>query len=142
MWMQNAQAIILSQTVLRNSHIYSIAVKVRIFRWHIGLNLHYNIIFYRYKAWGVCLCFYNSRTMSATAKPKTSLESARLRIGSERNCVSKWSLLTVLTEIHIFQPFDLKCCMCVLICLWNVMAGVWHRYSFVNVWNSCVNGSF
>ena len=50
MWMQNAQAIILSQTVLRNSHIYSIAVKVRIFRLNIGLNLHYNIKFYRYKA--------------------------------------------------------------------------------------------
>jgi len=80
--------------------------------------------------------------MRTTAKPKTSLESARLRIGYEQNCVSKWSLLTVLTEIHIFQPFDLKCCMCVLTCLWNIMAGVWHWYSFVDGWNSCVNGSY
>ena len=44
----------------------------------------------------------------------------------------KWSLLTFLTEINIFQPFDLKFGMRVLTCLKHLLAGVWGQNSFVN----------
>ena len=50
----------------------------------------------------------------------------------ETEFLRKRTLLTVLTEIHIFQPFGLKFCMCVLTCLRNLMTGVWRLNSFAN----------
>jgi len=44
----------------------------------------------------------------------------------------KRALLTVLTEIYIFQPFHLKFGVCVLTCLKKLMTDVWDRDSFMN----------
>jgi len=58
--------------------------------------------------------------MHPTAKAKTLLESVCIGAGSERKFVSQWPLLTALTDIQMCRSFDLKCCMCVLSCLWNI----------------------